>query len=61
MHKSINMYMQAIRYLLFFADVPTCPAENDTNYEISWPSVGANMSATVPCTNAAGSHLYNMI
>ena len=55
------MYMQAIRYLLFFADMPTCPAENDTNYEISWPSVGANMSATVPCTNAAGSHLYNMI
>ena len=37
----------------FLAD-RACPAENDTNYEIPWPSVGANMTATVPCTNAAG-------
>ena len=37
----------------FLAD-RACPAENDTNYEIPWPSVGPNMTATVPCTNAAG-------
>ena len=32
----------------------TCPEESDSDYEITWPSISANMNATISCPNAAG-------
>ena len=41
-------------YILLRTDVACCPEENDTDYNIVWPSAGANMNVTVSCPNAAG-------
>ena len=48
-------YMHGIcMCILIYTDVATCPAEKDNDYEITWPTVGANMNATIACPNAAG-------
>ena len=48
-----------VSLLLFLADVVACPAENDVNYEIPWPSVNANMGVNISCPNAAGMYSLN--
>ena len=40
-------------------DVVACLEENDTDFNIVWPSAGASINVTVSCPNAAGMLIYH--
>lgn len=45
--------------MLLHTGVTTCPPDHeeiDTDYDIAWPSVGANVTVIASCPNAAGTN-----